>query len=106
MRRKKEHYVNNKEFSQAVVDYVNSVTEARDNHETEPIITNYIGECFLKIAEGLSHKPNFISYTYREEMVMDAVENCVKAIMNYDINKATRTALKRKNMARFSPSRS
>ncbi len=93
MRRKKEHYVNNKEFSQAVVDYVNSVTEARDNHETEPIITNYIGECFLKIAEGLSHKPNFISYTYREEMVMDAVENCVKAIMNYDINKATRTGL-------------
>ena len=92
-RRAKEHYVNNKEFSHAVVDYVNSVNEARAKDKTEPKITNYIGSCFLKIAEGLSHKPNFFSYTYREEMVMDAVENCIKAIMNYDIEKATRTGL-------------
>jgi hypothetical protein len=93
MKRKKEHYVNNKEFSQAVVDYVTSVNEARDKDEVEPKVTNYIGSCFLKIAEGLSHKPNFFSYTYREEMVMDAVENCIKAIMNYDVKKATRTGL-------------
>ena len=92
-RRAKEHYVNNKEFSQAVVDYVNSANDARAKNESEPTIPNYIGECFLKISEGLSHKPNFISYTYREEMVMDAVENCIKAIMNYDITKATRTGL-------------
>ena len=92
-RRAKEHYVNNKEFSHAVVDYVNSVNEARAKDKTEPKITNYIGSCFLKIAEGLSHKPNFFSYTYREEMVMDAVENCIKAIMNYNVDKATRTGL-------------
>lgn len=92
-KRAKEHYVNNRDFSQAVVDYVNSVTEALDKGDREPTIPNYIGECFLKIAEGLSHKPNFVSYTYREEMVMDAVENCIKAIMNYDINKVTRTGL-------------
>lgn len=93
VRRAKEHYVNNKEFSQAVVDYVRSVNEAREADSKEPIITNYIGECFLKICNGLSHKPNFIGYTYREEMVMDAAENCVKAIMNYDVEKATRTGL-------------
>jgi len=92
-RRAKEHYVNNKEFSQAVVDYVNSVNTAKAAEKLEPKITNYIGTCFLKISEGLSHKPNFFSYTYREEMVMDAVENCVKAIMNYDVEKATRTGL-------------
>ena len=92
-RRAKEHYVNNKEFSHAVVDYVNSVNEARAKEKVEPKITNYIGTCFLKISEGLSHKPNFFSYTYREEMVMDAVENCIKAIMNYNIEKATRTGL-------------
>ena len=92
-RRAKEHYVNNKEFSHAVVDYVNEVNAAREKDEVEPKITNYIGSCFLKIAEGLSHKPNFFSYTYREEMVMDAVENCIKAIMNYNIEKATRTGL-------------
>jgi hypothetical protein len=93
VRRAKEHYVNNKEFSQAVVDYVRSVNESRDNKEDEPIITDYIGRCFLKISDGLSHKPNFIGYTYREEMVMDAVENCIKAIMNYNVDKATRTGL-------------
>lgn len=91
--RDKPHYVNNKQFSQSVVDYVTSVVEARKVEEDEPVITEYIGTCFLKIAEGLSHKPNFVGYTYREEMVMDAVENCIKAIMNYDIKKATRTGL-------------
>lgn len=93
MKKEKPHYVNNKQFSQAVVDYVTTVCEARELNENEPTIPNYIGECFLKIAEGLSHKPNFIGYSYREEMVMDGVENCIKAIMNYDVNKATRTGL-------------
>ena len=93
VRRAKEHYVNNKEFSQAVVDYVNNVNESRSAGKEEPVITDYIGRCFLKISDGLSHKPNFIGYTYREEMVMDAVENCIKAIMNYNVEKATRTGL-------------
>jgi hypothetical protein len=87
----KPHYVNNKLFSQSVVDYVNSVKQAQERGETNPIVTEYIATCFLKISEGLSHKPNFIRYTYREEMVMDAVENCLKAIMNYNIETATRT---------------
>ena len=85
------HYVNNKEFSQAVVDYCTSVKQAKESNQELPIVTNYIAECFLKIAEGLSHKANFIRYTYREEMVMDAVENCLKAIENYNIEAATRS---------------
>ena len=85
------HYVNNKEFSQAVVDYVNLVKKAKTENTEIPRITEYIGRCFLRIAEGLSHKPNFVRYTYREEMVMDGVENCIKAIMNYNIEAATRT---------------
>ena len=89
----KPHYVNNKEFSQSVVDYVSSVNDSRERGEEDPKIPEYIGRCFLKIAEGLSHKPNFIGYTYREEMVMDGAENCIKAIMNYDVEKATRTGL-------------
>ena len=85
------HYVNNADFSNAVVEYVTSANEAKANNETVPIIPNYIAECFLRISEGLSHKSNFIRYTYREEMVMDAVENCLKAIHNYDLSTATRT---------------
>ena len=85
------HYVNNAEFSQAVVDYVKTVQEAKENNQQLPVVPDYIASCFLRIAEGLSHKSNFIRYTYREEMVMDAVENCLKAIENYDIAAATRT---------------
>ena len=88
----KPHYVNNKEFSLAVVDYCEKVDKAKKQKSKKtPIVPDYIAECFLKIAEGLSHKSNFIRYTYREEMVMDAVENCLKAIKNYDIETATRT---------------
>ena len=90
-KRKSIHYVNNAEFSQAVVDYVHTVNSARKKQKTIPKVPDYIAQSFLRIAEGLSHKSNFIRYTYREEMVMDAVENCLKAIPNYDIEAATRT---------------
>ena len=90
-RKKSIHYVNNAQFSQAVVDYVGKLEECRKEEISLPKVPDYIAQCFLRIAEGLSHKANFIRYTYREEMVMDAVENCLKAINNYNIAAATRT---------------
>jgi len=86
-----DDYVNNKEFSAAVIEYVHGVNLDKLEGREPKIITNYIGECFLKIANGLSRSGNFINYSYREDMVMDAVENCVQRIMNYDITKPTRT---------------
>ena len=90
-RKKSIHYVNNSDFSTAVVEYVEKVDTARKEETKIPKVPDYIAQCFLKIAEGLSHKANFIRYTYREEMVMDAVENCLKAIGNYNLEAATRT---------------
>lgn len=87
----KPHYVNNREFSLAVVEYVKTANAAEAAETEIPKVTNYIATCFLKISSGLSHKSNFIRYTYREEMVMDAVENCLKAIGNYNIEAATRS---------------
>lgn len=89
--RDKPHYVNNRDFSYAVVDYVKSCVDATESGETRPKVTDYIAICFMKICEGLSHKPNFIRYTYRDEMVMDGVENCLRAIHNYNIETTTRT---------------
>ncbi len=83
--------MNNADFSQAVVDYVTVLNEARLAEQTLPVVPDYIAQCFLRIAEGLSHKSNFVRYTYREEMVMDAVENCLKAIENYNLEAATRS---------------
>ena len=90
-KRKSIHYVNNADFSQAVVDYVTVLNEARKQEQPLPIVPDYIAQSFLRIAEGLSHKSNFVRYTYREEMVMDAVENCLKAIENYNLEAATRS---------------
>ena len=89
--KEKPHYVNNRKFSYAVVEHVKAYNEAKEVGKTTPKIPDYVAISFLKIAEGLSHKSNFIRYTYREEMVMDAVENCLKAILNYNIEAATRT---------------
>jgi len=88
--KEKPHYVNNKDFSMAVVEYVKDVNAAEKQGQERPIVPNYVAECLLKIAERLSHKSNFVRYTYREEMVMDAVENCLKALGNYDVEAATR----------------
>jgi flagellar hook-basal body complex protein FliE len=88
--KERPHYVNNAEFSQAVGEYVRSVNEANEKGEQVPVMPRYVAECFLKIATGLSHATNFVRYTYREEMVMDAVENCLRAVKNYDVDAATR----------------
>ena len=91
MSKNKAHYINNKEFSLAVVDYVGEKNKAEAKGKPVPKVTDYIARSFIRIAEGLSHRPNFVRYTYREEMVMDAVENCLRAIGNYNLETATRT---------------
>ena len=73
------------------MEYCTDVRAAKENEQSIPVVPDYIASCFLKIAEGLSHKANFVRYTYREEMVMDAVENMLKAIENYNIEAATRS---------------
>ena len=84
-----EHYVNNKELLHALIVYKKKVKEAQENEKPKPRITNYLGECFLKIATHLSYKPNFVNYMFREDMISDGIENCVQYINNFDPNKST-----------------
>jgi hypothetical protein len=86
---KTKHYVNNPDFLQALIDYKQSCDIAKKENREEPIVPNYIGECFLKIAEHLSRKPNFISYSFREEMICDGIENCIMYFRNFDPTKST-----------------
>jgi hypothetical protein len=76
-KKKTEHYVNNKEFLLAIIDYKQKVQIAKEKDLPVPRITNYIGECFLKIATQYSYKPNFVNYMYREDMISDGIENCL-----------------------------
>ena len=73
-----EHYVNNKEFLEALVIFKKACAEAKEAGAPRPPISNYIGECFLKIATHLSYKPNFVNYMFREDMICDGIENCVQ----------------------------
>ena len=82
------HYVNNKEFLAAMTAYRESVQEAAEKGKDKPRVTEYIGECFVKIANHLAYKSNFVNYTFREEMIVDGIENCIRYIDNFNPEKS------------------
>ena len=87
-RKRSEHYVNNKEFLNALIKYQEDIEIARLQDKTKPVIPRYIGECFLKIANHLSFKPNFVNYMFKEDMISDGIENCVQYIHNFNPEKS------------------
>ena len=104
-KKKPEHYVNNKELLEAMVVYRLKVERSYKNTfgvdlaeqpkkerarrwEGKPLIPNYLGESFLKIATHLSYKPNFVNYMFREDMISDGIENCVQYIHNFNPEKS------------------
>lgn len=98
--RAKRNYVNNKDLfdaltiylakCQAVEDY-NKINEAVDSIPAKPMpkVPDYIGECIYHIATRLASKSNFSGYAYRDDMVMDGVENCLQYIRNFKPEKST-----------------
>ena len=87
-RKRSEHYVNNKEFLAALIKYQEDIEIARLQDKPKPRIPRYIGECFLKIANHLSFKPNFVNYMFKEDMISDGIENCVQYIHNFNPEKS------------------
>jgi hypothetical protein len=87
-RKRSVHYVNNKEFLAALIEYRSSVDQAKLNNLPKPRITNYLGDCFLKIATHLSFKPNFVNYIFKDDMISDGIENCIQYIHNFNPEKS------------------
>ena len=87
-RAKSVHYVDNAQFLIAMKDWKNNCISAEETGDPQPPVTNYIGECFLKIATHLSYRPNFINYTYRDEMISDGIENCLQYVKNFNPEKS------------------
>lgn len=83
------HYVNNAEMLEAIKQYKADIQTARANGQEDPRIPEYIGECILKIATRLSHKANFINYSYRDDMILDGIENCMMCINSFDPSKSS-----------------
>jgi len=86
---KSSHYVDNKKFLQALIEYRQSVDDASAKGEEPPIVSKYIGECFIKIATHLSYKSNFINYTFKDDMISDGIENCLTAVAKFDPAKSS-----------------
>ena len=87
-KKNKVHYVNNKQFLEAIVERKQLLKEAEESDLPKPQVSNYLGECILKIANHLSYRPNFINYTYRDEMISDGIENSLQYIDNFDPEKS------------------
>ena len=87
-RKRSEHYVNNKEFLAALIKYREDKEIAEIQGKPKHPIPRYIGECFLKIANHLSFKPNFVNYMFKEDMISDGIENCVQYIHNFNPEKS------------------
>lgn len=83
------HYVNNKDFLDALIKYRDACALASQEGKDKPIVSNYIGDCILKIATHLSYKPNFINYSYRDDMILDGVENCIQYLDNFNPDKSS-----------------
>jgi hypothetical protein len=85
---KANHYVDNAKFLAAIVEHRRKCDEAAAAGKEPPRLNNYIGRCIMQIAEGVARRPNFSGYTYRDEMIGDAVENCIKYFNSFDPNKS------------------
>jgi len=86
-KKKSEHYVNNKDFYQALLEYKIQVEKSKENGLTKPKVSNYLGDCFLRIANHLAYKPNFVNYMFKDDMICDGIENCIQYIDNFDTNR-------------------
>jgi len=69
--KEKIHYVNSREFEE----------EIRVFYKTD-FISIKLGESINKIAHGLSYAPNFINYSYKDDMIGDAIVKMVAALKN------------------------
>jgi DNA-directed RNA polymerase specialized sigma24 family protein len=88
MAKKSVHYVNNAQLYEAMCNHKKAVGLAEESAEDKPQIPEYVGECLLKIAQRLATKPNFINYTYKEEMISDGIENCINYLDNFNPEKS------------------
>jgi DNA-directed RNA polymerase specialized sigma subunit len=88
MKETPKHYVDNEKFLQEMTIFRNFVIESKEKNLERPLVPNYIGTCLFKIATHLARKPNFINYTFKDDMISDGVENCLLYIDNFDPEKS------------------
>ena len=89
MKKNPLHYVDNEQFLESMIKYQNEVKQAKETDGPDPLIPEYLGECFMKIANRLSFRPNFINYAFRDDMISDGIENCIQYMNNFNPEKSS-----------------
>jgi len=84
----KAHYVDNAKFLEAMIEYKREYNKSKENNKELPQISEYLGSVFLKIAQRLSFRPNFINYAFKNDMISDGIENCLHYIHNFNPEKS------------------
>jgi hypothetical protein len=87
--KKPVHYVNNADFLSAIIEHQKAIVEAEACGDPKPQLSNYLGECILKIATKLANRPNFINYSYKDDMILDGIENCIQYFHNFNPEKSS-----------------
>ena len=87
--RKSTHYVNNVDLYNALVTWQKDCRRAKRKKLPKPALPDFVAECMMKMANRLSQKAGFVNYTYREDMVGDALESCLRYIHNFNPTKST-----------------
>ena len=86
---KSVHYIDNEKFLKEMIIYKREFDKAKSKNEPTPMISEYLGECFMKIANRLSFRPNFINYAFRDDMISDGIENCIQYMNNFNPEKSS-----------------
>jgi DNA-directed RNA polymerase specialized sigma24 family protein len=84
---KKTHYVENRPLYEALAVWKKDLKRAQRNKLPKPPLPDFVAECMMKMANRLSQKAGFVNYTFREDMVGDALESCLRYIHNFNPDK-------------------
>ena len=87
-RKRTVHYVDNAKFLEEMIEYKRQYQISINNDQDKPMISEYLGSVFLKIAQRLSFRPNFINYAFKDDMISDGIENCLHYIHNFNPEKS------------------
>ncbi len=85
---KRKHYVDNEAFFKEIKKWKQRVLDNREMDDPDPPSTEYMGECLMRISEFLVMRPNFINYTFRDDLVSDGIENCLLYAHNFNPEKS------------------
>lgn len=87
----RQHYVDNAKLSESLAKWRLQCNAAKEKGEKRPKMPEYVGEAIMKISRNVATRFNYNRYSYKDEMIEDAIENCCAYLHNFDPFAKTRS---------------